>query len=76
MFTIASLEVLLITQRKVFVKHTTLGLIECKNKRKIMLLSQKINETCKNYFEIKQEAHGPHGSPEKTVQINKHIKLS
>ena len=22
---------------------------------------------------IKQEAHGPHRSPEKTVQINKHI---
>ena len=23
--------------------------------------------------QIKQEAHGPHRSPEKTVQINKHI---
>ena len=23
----------------------------------------------------KQEAHGPHRSPEKTVQINKHILL-
>ena len=23
----------------------------------------------------KQEAHGPHRSPEKTVQINKHIRL-
>ena len=26
-----------------------------------------------NFF--KQEAHGPHRSPEKTVQINKHIWL-
>ena len=25
--------------------------------------------------ELKQEAHGPHCSPEKTVQINKHIWL-
>ena len=24
-------------------------------------------------FFFKQEAHGPHRSPEKTVQINKHI---
>ena len=24
-------------------------------------------------FKFKQEAHGPHRSPEKTVQINKHI---
>ena len=24
-------------------------------------------------LEKKQEAHGPHRSPEKTVQINKHI---
>ena len=26
-------------------------------------------------FQTKQEAHGPHRSPEKTVQINKHIWL-
>ena len=26
-------------------------------------------------FYFKQEAHGPHRSPEKTVQINKHIQL-
>ena len=43
------------TERKVFVKHTTL-IDKCKNKRKnhvklSVLLSQKINETCKNYFE-------------------------
>ena len=36
MFTIAILEVLLITERKVFVKHTTL-IDKCKNKCKIML---------------------------------------
>ena len=24
-------------------------------------------------FNVEQEAHGPHRSPEKTVQINKHI---
>ena len=35
LFTIARLEVLLITQTKVFVKHTTL-IDKCKNKRKIM----------------------------------------
>ena len=34
--------------------------------------------TEKNYMlgnqnKFKQEAHGPHRSPEKTVQINKHI---
>ena len=34
-FTIAKLEVLLITQRKVFVKHTT-QIDKCKNKRKIV----------------------------------------
>ena len=26
--------------------------------------------------DIKQEAHGPHRSPEKTVQINKHMIIS
>ena len=26
-----------------------------------------------NYLIIKQEGHGPHRSPEKSVQINKHI---
>ena len=36
MFTIARLKVMLITQRKVFIKHTTL-FDKCKNKRKIML---------------------------------------
>ena len=36
MFTIARLEVLLNTQKKVFVKHTTL-IDKCKNKRKFML---------------------------------------
>ena len=25
------------------------------------------------YIKFQQEAHGPHRSPEKTVQINKHI---
>ena len=35
MLTIARLEVLLITQKKVFVKHSTL-IDKCKNKRKIM----------------------------------------
>ena len=58
MFSIARLEALLLTQGKVFVKHTTL-IDECKNKRKIILnyqclLSQILNETCKNYFEIKK----------------------
>ena len=33
---------------------------------------KKIKETTKEN-EDKQEAHGPHRSPEKTVQINKHI---
>ena len=28
---------------------------------------------CDKRKEIKQEAHGPHSSPENTVQINKHI---
>ena len=27
----------------------------------------------KNYGTMEQEAHGPHRSTEKTVQINKHI---
>ena len=36
MFTIARLEVLLITERKVLVKHTTL-IDKCKNTRKIKL---------------------------------------
>ena len=26
--------------------------------------------------ELRQEAHGPHRSPEKTVQINKHMIIS
>ena len=29
-----------------------------------------------NYDLYKQEAHGPHRSPEKTVQINKHMIIS
>ena len=32
-----------------------------------VILLTKFNE------KMKQEAHGPHRSPEKTVQINKHI---
>ena len=35
----------------------------------IKFINQKVNV---NNI-IKQEAHGPHPSPEKTVQINKHI---
>ena len=65
MFSIARLDVLLITQGKLFVKHTIL-IDECKNKRKIILnyqcfLSQKLNETCKNYFEIEK--------PEKNIIV-------
>ena len=29
----------------------------------------------KLHFNFKQEVHGPHRSPEKTVQINKHTLL-
>ena len=47
---------------------------------------EKTNECCLSYSILhsslvvyntlsKQEAHGPHRSPEKTVQINKHIWL-
>ena len=51
MLTIASLEVLLIVQKKVSVTHIN-RIDKCKNKHKS--LSQGINETCKNYFEIEK----------------------
>ena len=37
----------------------------------IVLRLTTLGQTCILYYE--QEAHGPHCSPEKTVQINKHI---
>ena len=40
----------------------------------LFLFSHCINQFAKECFS-KQEAHGPHRSPEKTVQINKHIGL-
>ena len=39
------------------------------NKTKRIKIKKKQNKPPKN----KQEAHGPHRSPEKIVQINKHI---
>ena len=36
----------------------------------------QVNKTKELNEKIKQEAHGPHCSPEKTVQIYKHICLS
>ena len=41
-----------------------------------MMIPIKRKEICcdQNFtFKQKQEAHGPHRSPEKTVQINQHI---
>ena len=37
--------------------------------------SRKTQGGCLKLMQYKQEAHGPHRSPEKTVQINKHILL-
>ena len=34
-----------------------------------------IGQLSSHYEKKKQEAHGPHRSPEKIVQINKHIWL-
>ena len=36
---------------------------------------EKVRRTCTllNHLSIEQEVHGPHRSPEKPVQINKHI---
>ena len=51
-----------------------------KNKNKRMALSENAFTSTNEHKEYtmtsgKQEAHGPHRSPEKTVQINKHIRL-
>ena len=73
---IARLEVLLINQRRAFVKHTTL-IVKCKNKRKIML----INFQCwwvKNLMTLVQHlsfnnwsiAVAPNVGPSTTDQIN------
>ena len=49
------------------------------NLEKVNLITKFLHKDF-NYYKdlqwiIKQEAHGPHRSPEKTVQINKHIWL-
>ena len=42
------------------------------------LFKSKIQLICTSKIceQIEQEAHGPHRSPEKTVQINKHMIIS
>ena len=39
----------------------------------IQIRDQVIDKCLNHKLRRKQEAHGPHRSPEKTVQINKHI---